>query len=362
MQFDFTYTITSKDTRKSVDKNFICEADSYLQARSILADEYKKFKRDYVIENITYTKKNIVNEDKVTVKVPEWGNTEADVNFKSIIAKKQADVAKEKAEQEKRLANKDIKDKYLDKFNKIYTDVTDGRIELSDALEDLFDLMVPTSGAADSVVGECIRALMKILYRDYNDGDLFYSGYGIETCGPAVTYLIEVLGNNISNKFERIAMRQSEDDEYTTALYDVAKYALSIIANDTDKYFVHNSDDMYNYDGNWIKDEWEPREEYDVDVSGTIEDHVNVGDIAWGDVEEWLENIVRYDLPSGSELNRWAADGFTIITNKDGIEMLNDSFEEWCREYANELDDEYPLDEEDDKEDESLQLRTRYCK
>ena len=48
----------------------------------------------------------------------------------------------------------------------------------------LFDKLVPGSGAAETVEGELMRAINRLVYRWYNDGDYFYKGYGAETAGP----------------------------------------------------------------------------------------------------------------------------------------------------------------------------------
>jgi len=54
----------------------------------------------------------------------------------------------------------------------------------------LFDKLVPSSGDSETVEGELIRAINRIIYRFYNDGDFFYKGYGIETAGGAHSFLI----------------------------------------------------------------------------------------------------------------------------------------------------------------------------
>ena len=56
-------------------------------------------------------------------------------------------------------------------------------------LGDLFDELVPSSGKADSVAGELVRATSRIAYRYYNDGDLLGVGYGRETVNPAGRFL-----------------------------------------------------------------------------------------------------------------------------------------------------------------------------
>ena len=55
--------------------------------------------------------------------------------------------------------------------------------------DELFDELVPMSGKADSLAGEIIRAVSRIVYRYYNDGDIVGVGYGNETCNPAARFL-----------------------------------------------------------------------------------------------------------------------------------------------------------------------------
>lgn len=55
--------------------------------------------------------------------------------------------------------------------------------------EALYDKLVPGSGPAETVEGEMLRAVSRIIYRYFNDGDFYYKGYGKETAGPAHRYL-----------------------------------------------------------------------------------------------------------------------------------------------------------------------------
>lgn len=54
----------------------------------------------------------------------------------------------------------------------------------------MFDELVPAEGPAETVAGEIVRAANRLLYRCYNDGDVFWEDYGIETVGPIYEYLI----------------------------------------------------------------------------------------------------------------------------------------------------------------------------
>lgn len=58
-------------------------------------------------------------------------------------------------------------------------------------LGDAFNEYVPPSGKADTVYGEMVRALNRVVYRWDNDGDKFMYGYGLQTAAPAASYLFE---------------------------------------------------------------------------------------------------------------------------------------------------------------------------
>lgn len=91
----------------------------------------------------------------------------------------------------------------------------------------LFEKLVPSEGQADTVEGEMIRAISRIGYRYFNDGDYFYEGYGCETAGPAHAYLVKYspLGSKLSTIFNRAVGKV--DDAYE-ALID---RAVGIIVN-----------------------------------------------------------------------------------------------------------------------------------
>ena len=62
----------------------------------------------------------------------------------------------------------------------------------TDAISKLHEELVPFAGMAETVEGELVRAVMRVAYRRFNDGDLFWEGYGCETAGPSATYLAEM--------------------------------------------------------------------------------------------------------------------------------------------------------------------------
>ena len=68
-----------------------------------------------------------------------------------------------------------------------------------DRINKLFKELVPDTGKADSLAGELVRAMSRIGYRFYNDGDQLGIGYGKETCNPAGRFL-GAKGNDKSAK------------------------------------------------------------------------------------------------------------------------------------------------------------------
>lgn len=60
---------------------------------------------------------------------------------------------------------------------------------IQERVNTLFRELVPFEGKAESLAGEIIRAISRIGYRFYNDGDHLGIGYGKETCNPAGRFL-----------------------------------------------------------------------------------------------------------------------------------------------------------------------------
>ena len=120
----------------------------------------------------------------------------------------------------------------------------------------LFDKLVPGSGNADTVEGEIIRALNRIIYRWGNDGDHFAQGYGAETAGPAMEFLTDAPGipSEIRAKFKAWEDDNFSNDYDKEELEDLAAIALQYVEmkvreNDLTK----NEDDLFNYGDKYIQ-------------------------------------------------------------------------------------------------------------
>ena len=139
----------------------------------------------------------------------------------------------------------------------------------------LFDKLVPGSGNADTVEGEIIRALNRIIYRWGNDGDLFWSGYGAETAGPAMEFLTDAPGipSEIRAKFKAWEDDNFGKDYDKKELEDLAQIALQYVEMKVRKdELTKNEDDLFNYGDKYIQhvrdmedeeDEWDDYSYYD---------------------------------------------------------------------------------------------------
>tara|TARA_Y100000296_G_C5166356_1_gene254846 strand:- start:524 stop:1243 length:720 start_codon:yes stop_codon:yes gene_type:complete len=120
----------------------------------------------------------------------------------------------------------------------------------------LFDKLVPGQGQADTVEGEMLRAINRIVYRYYNDGDEYMRGYGTETAGPAHAFLVD------SNNPKKSALNQifSTGTNYETTINDALELIVDYIESRKGEYTKNNLGDMLSYDAHF-----EDEEDYDDD-------------------------------------------------------------------------------------------------
>lgn len=63
-------------------------------------------------------------------------------------------------------------------------------MEYIEKLNEMFEELVPAEGPAETKAGEIVRAVSRIGYRFFNDGDKIGVEYGNETCNAAARYLM----------------------------------------------------------------------------------------------------------------------------------------------------------------------------
>jgi hypothetical protein len=135
---------------------------------------------------------------------------------------------------------------------------------VDDKLQAYFDKLVPTSGNSQFLEGEMIRAINRIIYRNFNDGDYFYQGYGAETVGPALSFLvnhreipIEVRRQIIDVEREAIGSLNKGYEDY---IYQIAAIILNYIDSKNGE-FTPSTADLWDYDSEYEAFEEEDEED-----------------------------------------------------------------------------------------------------
>lgn len=106
----------------------------------------------------------------------------------------------------------------------------------------LFEKLVPASGKCDTLEGETLRAINRILYRYFNDGDYWFDGYGTETAGPAESFLRQYAPIDLRQELENSDC--TEDEKYEACLVILLEKIVSHIEACTE--FAKNYHDMFD--------------------------------------------------------------------------------------------------------------------
>ena len=106
------------------------------------------------------------------------------------------------------------------------------RIQDNAEFSALYDELVPMSGKCDSLAGEMVRAIARIGYRFFNDGDWLNVGYGIETVNPAARFLLSVGDDNVRAVIAQMceAAENEFQEMYLELLSDLQTYTCKSIA------------------------------------------------------------------------------------------------------------------------------------
>lgn len=323
-------------------------------------------------------KQNIITEDcdvhtfdaeKVLVESPIITLDDADVMNPSNIdfkekGRKAAQIeAEKKASEAKAKKEAELKEKYEHVEVALKEAVRMNHLPM-DILDMLFNKLVPPQGEAETVAGELVRAIVRILYRDNNDGDKFFEGYGIETCGSSAEYLFD---NGFAEQIEHILdmsyLLSSDDDKYTAAIENLAGDIVDHIKTNTHLLYELNETDSRDYSTEYIEEN-QPRYEFEVYGSDDVVTLVDNGVIDAWKLNEYVEHVLEFErVYDGAEVGRpWSHNSTTVTVEnltKDGYDRLEDSFNRdpdafWSdlvSEYADELDndtydDDYSIDEE----------------
>ncbi len=162
--------------------------------------------------------------------------------------------------------------------------------ELEDRNEPLYDKLVPGNGDAETVEGEMLRAINRIIYRYYNDGDEYFRGYGIETAGPAHSFLV-----NASHPLRAVVAKIfKEGTDYDKTIKDVLISILDYIESKEGEYTKNTLGGIFDYEPEFEEeDDYDDYDDYDDD------DYYQEGKISLA--ESLLDDIKEEEEPEPEE-------------------------------------------------------------
>lgn len=297
----------------------------------------------------------MLNEANITLTPDEMNDP------KSFSLRDKIDAAMEQERIDKANAEIEKKSRELQEKNNYVVDELNSRLHSNETvthtLEYLFDKLVPSSGAAETVAGEYVRAIMRILYRDYNDGDKFFEGYGLETCGSSAEYLFDEEFSAVATILDDCYRLTDNDGEYTEAIESLGQDVVNRIAKNPELLWTINETDSRDYPYDYIEEN-QPRYEFEVYASYDVVRLIEHGVIdAWqlhSYVEEQLE---RESVFEDCEVNRPFSYGSTSIDvsnlTKDGYDRLEKMFKDpdrFWEDLVQEYGDQIPEEDEDYEE------------
>ena len=119
-----------------------------------------------------------------------------------------------------------------------------------------FEELVPLEGKADTLAGEIVRAISRIGYRFYNDGDQVGVGYGKQTSNPPARFLASMTSTGIADTVW--ALWQVTDEAAYEKLLDVVTEMTMDYIDAHPELREQPAPVMWDY-----RDEQEDRDDYD---------------------------------------------------------------------------------------------------
>ena len=320
------------DQFKIIDTKFMKDKENYIQAKGAALDKWRQTSNSGLDERLEKVTKKILNEkmdlnDPVMIKLRAAQFAKADRDKQAQLKK---DVSKETRKQDKakeiirklqvkkdqvlrRMENDpsvepeggEVADTYGDELNKIDNAIEKARLvfnqpmdydtavgkvneideylsgDLEKRNEPLFDKLVPSNGDSKFVEGEMIRAMNRIVYRWYNDGDKFWQGYGTETAGPAHSFLVNSneVPKDIQRTLEKLfdaVVGKYEDAVYEKMLNDLGEIIISYVEGVPEEDYKPLQQGMFNYDSEY-QDEEEDEDDYYDDYEEEEDDYYQEG-------------------------------------------------------------------------------------
>ena len=125
----------------------------------------------------------------------------------------------------------------------------------------LFNELVPMYGNCKTVAGEIVRAINRVIYRFYSDGDIAGEGYGKETVNPAVRYLNAMYHQYIDKNHDLpthycFLEHWGTDKGYDFTIYEDAQTFLTFIEEHPELKTIPNTENYLDWATDDDQDDW----------------------------------------------------------------------------------------------------------
>ena len=231
------------------------------------------------------------------------------ISLKGIVGDRIRDKEREEAEKAAQEKLKDI----LPELNKVHQMILD-EDETDNIINALFDISVPKSGIAPTVGGEIVRAAIQILNRYYNDGDVFFKGYGLETCGGSAQYIIDSLPS-VKRRMMGIVEEDFDGMDYEDAIDSAVRFIADELVENPKLFITPNAVDSRDYDASELIEN-QPRYELSIRYSDIIDDLRDEGIIDDEDIESYITDIIDDQCHSSRDDAEVYADNYGITISE----------------------------------------------
>lgn len=130
--------------------------------------------------------------------------------------------------------------------------------------EELSNELMKPSGKSDTIGGELIRAVNRICYRFFNDGDVIGCGYGNETCNAAGRYVLKY-GNTEMKDVLNVIWNGEVNDSCESMANKPYELLLSQLVDETVKYLDSKSEELNNETSDMLDFSSDCDSEYDLE-------------------------------------------------------------------------------------------------
>ena len=122
-------------------------------------------------------------------------------------------------------------------------------------------------GASEFAEGEMIRALNRLVYRWYNDGDKFFEGYGTETAGPAHSFLVnsDQINRGEQRKLEALfdsVVGTYDDKTYEDMLDKVADLVMSYVEGIPEDQYQELGREMFDFEPEYEEEDYDEEDDF----------------------------------------------------------------------------------------------------